>query len=206
MLALAQNNPSLEEGLQAALHAQKLMSKYNIHQEDVELEEIKDDIKSIFVESIERRVLMAWRKQLAVIIARNFRCKVYMKGNATAFRGYTQDIKIAAEVYKSLYIVGDKLAMKVQADVQKKTGSGKGIYNTYIVGFLKGIEEGFGEQSTALMIVVPKEVEEEFAEFSKNFEPGKGKKLEVLDADIYYKGKADGKSAVKARAVEDKNN
>ena len=50
MMALAENNPSEEEALSAALQAHKLMMKYNIHESEVTLEEVKEDIVSIFTE------------------------------------------------------------------------------------------------------------------------------------------------------------
>lgn len=204
MLALAQDNPSMEEGLAAALHAQKLMAKYNIHQEEVELEEVKDQISSIFTHQNHKLALMGWRKHLGAIVAKNFRCKCYIAGQDVVFRGYTQDANIALDVYMALYTIGNKLAKAEETKARKTTGSAKGVYNSFALGYLRGIEEGFGEQCTALMIIVPKEVEEEYAEFSKNFGKSKGMQTHNLDADIYNKGKVEGKSAVKARAVEKK--
>lgn len=206
-LALAKDNPSMEEGLAAALKAQKLMHKYNIHEEEVSLEEIKDEISSIFTEQKHDSHLKAWRKQLAVLVANNFRCKCYMSGKDVVFRGYTNDAQIALEVYLTLYRIGDKLARKTRKEEKEAAGSnsGKGLYNSFIVGFLTGLKEGFDEQCTALMIVVPKEVEEEFEAFSKeHLEEGKAVHLNCVDGELYAKGKAEGKKAVKARAIEGK--
>lgn len=204
MLALAQDNPSMEEGLAAALHAQKLMAKYNIHEDEVSLEEVKDEISSIFTHQNHKLALMGWRKVLGGIVAKNFRCKCYISGQDVVFRGYTQDAKIALDVYMALYTIGNKLAKAEETKARKETGSAKGVYNSFALGYLRGIEEGFGEQCTALMIIIPKEVEEEYAEFSKGFGKSKGMQTHNLDADIYNKGKVEGKSAVKARAVEKK--
>lgn len=203
MLALAKDNPSMEEGLAAALQAQKLMNKYNIHEDDVTLEEIKDDITSVFSEQKHDSQLHGWRKQLAMIVARNFRCKCYIQNQDVVFRGYTSDAKIALDVYLNLYIIGNKLGSKAYHEQLNETGSGKGAYNSFVAGFLKGIEEGLGEQCTALMIVVPKEVEEEFEEFSAGFKTSKTS-LSVADPELYNKGKREGKAAVKARQVEEK--
>lgn len=204
MLALAQDNPSMEEGLAAALHAQKLMAKYNIHEEEVTLEEVKDQISSIFTHQNHKLALMGWRKHLGAIVAKNFRCKCYISGQDVVFRGYTQDANIALDVYMALYTIGNKLAKAEETKARKETGSAKGVYNSFALGYLRGIEEGFGEQCTALMIIIPKEVEEEYAEFSKDFGKSKGMQTHNLDGEIYAKGKAEGKSAVKARAVEKK--
>lgn len=202
MMNLAKKNTSIEEGLSAALHAQKLMMKYNIHEEDVELEEIRDEITSVFSQQKHNSTFHSWRKQLAVIVARNFRCKCYIHNGDVVFRGYTQDAKLALEVYNNLYLIGDKGGSKAYHDKLTETGSGKGVYNSYVVGFLRGIEEGLGEQSTALMVITPKEVEEEFEEFSKDFKTSSNNNLSVTNSDSYYKGKADGKAAAKARQIE----
>lgn len=205
ILKLAQDNPSMEEGLAAALQAQKLMAKYNIHQEDVELEEIKDEIGSVFSEQKHDSQLHGWRKNLASIIAKNFRCKCYMHGKDVVFRGYKEDAKIALDVYMNLYTMGNKLGSKAYHDQLAETGSGKGAYNSFVLGFLKGIEEGLGEQCTALMIIVPKEVEEEFEEFTADFKHSKGGMVfNGIDGELFNKGKKEGKAAVKARQVEKK--
>lgn len=204
ILKLAQDNPSMEEGLAAALQAQKLMHKYSIHKEDVELEEIKDEITSIFSEQKHDSQLHAWRKHLAMIVAKNFRCKCYMSGQDVVFRGYKADAEIALEVYMNLYTIGDKLGSKAYKEQLAETGSGKGAYNSFILGFLKGIEEGLGEQCTALMIIVPKEVEEEYTEFSKNFKKSRGMAVHGVNGQLYEKGRREGKAAVKSRQLEDK--
>ena len=204
ILKLAQDNPSMEEGLSAALQAQKLMAKYNIHKEDVELEEIKDEIGSVFTDQKHNSSLHTWRKSLAMIIARNFRCKCYMNGQDVVFRGYISDAKIAKDIFMSLYAIGDRLGSKAYMDQLTNTGSGKGAYNSFVMGFLKGIEEGLGEQCTALMVIVPKEVEQEYAEFSANFKRGRAVSVSITDGELYKKGKVEGKAAVKSRQLESK--
>ena len=204
MLALAKDNPSLEEGLSAALQAQKLMMKYNIHEDDVTLEEIRDEISSVFSEQKHNSHLLAWRKQLALIVANNFRCKTYIQNSDIVFRGYTQDAKIALDVYLNLYTIGNKLAGQAYAEQKAETGSGKGAYNSFVLGFMKGIQEGLGEQSTALMVIVPKEVEEEFEEYSKDFKTSRGMNVDGVNSKTYEKGKREGKAAVKSRQVEKK--
>lgn len=203
MLALAENNPSMEEGLSAALQAQKLMAKYNIHEEDVTLEEIKDEICSVFTQQKHNSHLLSWRKTLASIVAKNFRCKCYLSGQDVVFRGYKKDAEIALEVYLSLYTIGNQLASKAYAEQKERIGTGKGAYTSYVTGFLTGVDEGLSVQCTALMIIVPKEVEEEYAQFSAGFKTSKTT-LRVNNAELYNKGKAEGKAAVKSRSIEKK--
>lgn len=204
VLKLAKDNPSMEEGLSAALKAQKLMAKYNIHEEDVALEEIKDQITSVFSSQTHNSHLRSWRKALAVVVAENFRCKTYLHGDDVVFRGYTQDAKIALDVYMTLYTIGHKLARAQRIDSKNTTGNSHGVYNSFIVGFLTGLKEGFGEQCTALMIVTPKEVTEEFEQFSANFQKSKTNRLNVTDIEAYAQGKVEGKAAVKARTLSKK--
>lgn len=204
ILKLAQDNPSMEEGLSAALQAQKLMAKYNIHEDEVTLEEIKDEITSVFSQQKHDSQLHNWRKGLASVVARNFRCKTYLQGGDVVFRGYKEDAKIALEVYLSLYTIGDRLGSKAYTQQLSETGSGKGAYNSFVTGFLSGVEEGLNVQCTALMIITPKEVEEEFVEFSADFKKGRKVTLKVQDSELYKKGKEEGKAAVKARSIEKK--
>lgn len=204
MFALAENNPSQEEATAAALQAQKLMMKYNIHEDDVTLEEIRDDIASVFSQQKHNSHLLKWRTFLANIVAKNFRCKSYLHGKDVVFRGYKQDAEIALEVYTILYETGDTLAGKSYREQKERTGSGKGAYNSFVMGFLKGVEESFGEQSTALMVIVPQEVEEEFEEFSKDFVTRTTHVKGVASARLFEEGRQEGKSAVKARSIETK--
>lgn len=204
MLALAENNPSQEEAIAAALQAQKLMAKYNIHEDEVTLEEIKDEIDSVFSEQPHDSHLMKWRKILAKIVAEAFRCNAYMHGKDVVFRGYLEDAKLALEVYLSLYSVGHALAKKTESKARSMNGTAKGVYNSFTAGFLKGVSDAFNEQCTALMIVTPKEVKEDFAQFCKeSCKSATTVSLKSNDYKAFSSGYEEGKSAVKARALED---
>lgn len=201
MMALAENNPSEEEALAAALQAHKLMAKYNIHESEVSLEEVKEDIVSIFSEQKHNSNLHKWRKQLGAIVAKAFRCKCYISGKDVVFRGYKDDAHLALDVYLMLYTVGDKLGSKAYSEQVKELGTGKGAYNSIVVGFLYGVRDAFNEQCTALMIVTPKEVEEDWESFSANMRTSKTS-FRVMDRELYAKGYSEGKKAVKSRAIE----
>lgn len=205
LLTLAGNNPSQEEALSATLMAQKLMAKYKI-EEDETLDEIKEDdaIDSIVTNQKKNSDLHSWRKQLALIVAKNFCCKCYMKGADVVFRGYRQDAEIALNAYMYLYTIGNSLGSKAYMETLKKTGSGKGIYNSFVMGFLKGVDEGLSVQCTALMLIVPQAVEDEWKSFSANFGKGRTATITISDIDAYSKGKREGKAAVNSRAIEKK--
>lgn len=203
MLALAENNPSMEEGLSAALQAHKIMAKYNIHEDDVTLEEVKNEILSIFSHQPHDSHLMSWRKQLGLVVATSFRCKCYLKGKDIVFRGYKADAQLAMDVYLMLYSVGHKLAKKEESKERTKSGTAKGIYTSVATGFVKGVNDALAKQCTALLVITPKEVEDDWVEFSSNM--GKSKaKLTVSNAQAYQTGYAEGKAAVKSRSLEKK--
>lgn len=204
MLALSENNPSEEEALSAALQAHKMMVKYNIHEEEVSFEEIKKDIKSVFSEQKHNSNLHKWRRQLAAVVAEAFRCKCYIHGRDIVFRGYEDDAQLALDVYLMLYNVGDKLGSKAYTTQLKNSGSGSGAYNSFVVGFLHGVQDAFYEQCTALMVVIPKEVEEEWNDFSAHMKTAKKIRYTIINRDLYEEGYSEGKRAVKSREIEDK--
>lgn len=202
MLSLAENNPSEEEALSAALQAHKLMAKYNINEEDVSLEEIKDEITSVFSQQKHGCHLMAWRKQLAGVVAKAFRCKAYVSGQDVVFRGYKDDAQLALEVYLMLYTVGDKLGSKAYSDQLEETGSGKGAYNSMTIGFLHGVSDALNAQCTALMVVTPKEVEEDWESFAAGFVKDRKMAATRINSKLYNEGYSEGKQSVKSRALE----
>lgn len=201
MMALAENNPSEEEALAAALQAHKLMAKYNIHEDEVTLEEVKEDIVSIFSEQKHNCHLMAWRKQLGAIVAKAFRCKCYISGQDVVFRGYKDDAQLALDVYLMLYKVGDKLGSAAYFQQLEETGTGKGAYNSVTTGFMFGVQDAFNAQCTALMIITPKEVEEDWEQFSAGFRTVNPRKNRI-NKELFNKGYEEGKQAVKSRAIE----
>lgn len=204
LLALAGNNPSENEALAAALKAQELMAKYNI-----ELAEVQDGkpAEKIVVEKYSPKAnchyVRKWRYDLANIIAKNFCCKTYViNREITVFYGYEKDAKIAVEVFKFLFETGSRLADRYWRKCRKEGKDTKGVLNAYLIGFCAGIEEALDKQCTALMIVTPKEVEEAYAEYSKNFGKIANNLKYAYDGRAYAEGKTDGKAAASARTIE----
>lgn len=205
MLALAENNPSQEEALSAALQAHKLMAKYNIHEDDVTLQEInEDEITSVFSTQTHDSHLMGWRKQLASVVSKAFRCKCYLNKGDVVFRGYKDDAQLALDVYLMLYTIGHKLAKKQETKERTATGSAKGIYTSFSIGFVYGVEEALNQQCTALLVVTPKAVEEDWTQFSANFRKGRASGG-VSNAAAFHSGKREGKEAVASRSIETKS-
>ena len=206
ILALSKNNPSKSEAISVAVTAQKLMAKYGIQEDDLTLEEIDENIGESTVEFKHNAHLLRWYKNLAVVVARNFRVKSYLdKNEDVVFRGFVEDTRIAAEIYRHLYNVGNRLAGKAYGRAMEANGTARGVYNSFIVGYLSGIEEALGEQCTALMLVTPKAVEEDYAEFcnTSGLET-KSSSVTGKKDENFEDGKKEGKAAVKSRGIADK--
>lgn len=207
VLELSRNNPSEEEAKSAALKAQKLMAEYHISMSEVDEVE---DIDSIVEKSVSIGTGSKWKYTLAGIIAKNFRCRHFFYGKSTVvFYGYEVDAEIAAETFKFLFKTGNKAAtnfynkMRNEAVRCGRFFDGTGIKNCFLVGFLEGISEVLDKQCTALMIVVPQEVNEGYVERTKD-----AKKINNrIKARSYYaeesraKGNRIGRNAISSRQL-----
>jgi hypothetical protein len=203
VLELSKNNPSEEEAKAAALKAQELLAKYNIKESD-----INDETSENIVEKFTDVGLAKWKYSLASVIARNFRCQMFMCGRRIYFYGYETDTEVACSTFEYLYKVGDKKANAYTRKVKKEVGSASGVYNSFTYGFTSGVKEALDAQCTALMIVIPEEVKESYAEYSKDFGT-KNTSISIRSngrtyghtKQAMYEGKQEGKSAMSARQI-----
>lgn len=203
ILALAGNNPNQNEAIAAALKAQQLMAKFNINEADLGDEITEDKIESM--ECVTSGKTQKWRLSLALVIAKNFRCKVYLSGSGNVtFYGYDNDAAIAKEVFLTMYEIGVKLSNKEKREARKESGTAKGIRNTFCLGFVNGIKTELEKQCTALMIVIPKEVEEKYNEEFKFSKTTRASISATNDRTIYNKGFQAGRDAVKGNRIEGK--
>lgn len=161
LLALAENNTSMQEAVDAVLKAQEFMAKYHM-----ECAEFKDGsceqeiIKTAHTLQRGHHDNCKWRYFLAEIIAANFCCKTYRSGRSVMFYGYEKDAQAAAEVFRFLYETGKRLANRYYRKCKREGRSTKGVQNVYLHGFCRGIQEVLEKQGSALMTVVPKKVED----------------------------------------------
>lgn len=211
-LALAQNNPSEEEAKAAALQAQKLLAKYGISAADVqatkEIEEIEESV--IWFKDCVKNPSRAWKINLASIVANNFRCRHFFYGKgAVVFYGHKTDAEAAAEVFKFLFSMGDRLAdretHRVFREYQKQGRRAvvSGVYNSWVSGFMVGLRDSLAQQCTALALVVPQDVKDAYIERSKNFGYMKsGMRQNKFDREAYEKGKQVGREAMGQRSLE----
>lgn len=162
LLRTAQDKGASEnEAMIAALRAQEIMAKYNVTITDVEDDEEDEIVKSGFSTGTGNK----WKYNLAHVIADNFCCKCYWLGREkVVFYGYKRHAEVAREVFRFLYNTGNRLATNYYFRVRNAGRNTNGVKNTFLIGFTYGVKSVLEKQCTALMLVTPKEVEEQFNE------------------------------------------
>lgn len=204
LLALAEKNPNENEAMSAALKAQELIAKYNIDiatlgasKEEPEIGTASHTIPSTY--HFNRK----WRYDLADVIARNFRCKMYVIGrDYVVFYGHKSDAQVALQTFTFLFNTGNKLAVKYYNDYRKTHSNSRGVLNAYLNGFTKGVAEALDKQCRALMLVIPKEVEEQWTTYSAGFGSMKNTLYISADDTISEAGRRDGKNIAESRYIE----
>lgn len=208
VLELSKNNPSQEEAQAAALKAQAMMAQYHIQLADVEeIEDVEDiEEKRIYVGAGNK-----WKFQLANIVADNFRCKTYCYGRTSiVFYGYKTDTEIAAETFKYLFKTGNISAksyyhkLRYEAVKNDQRFDGSGIVNSFLWGFMDGVRTALEKQCTALMIVVPREVEDAYSDidFDHTIKSGITIQYNSNGESARQAGIQKGRDSVSARQLE----
>lgn len=198
LLALSKNNDNENERMAAALKAQKLISEYDVNV--CELESGEDPMEEVISSYKSPR---AWHKYLAYIIAENFRCKLILTGGVATFFGYKHDAEAAKLVFDYLYRFSNSKGKKVSKTYSPPAGA----YNSYVLGFAEGVRIELEKQSEALMIVVPKSVDDAYSDM--NLRPTKARALSgdgigLLDRwELEEEGISDGRDAVRARRMNE---
>ena len=195
LLALsdADRNNSEEEAQAAMLKAQELMAKYDISIEQVETTENEEQYSH---ETCEHKWDYAYRVPLAQVMAKNFRCMVYMSNKKIVFMGHPSDAKICKATFEYAY----KFIMRKGNSVYNKHYTmgrpTKGVFNSYAHGFISGLKEALDAQCQALVVVTPADVIEEFNTVSSGWEKKKTKNIgnDVTNGEAWREGKSDGKS------------
>ena len=202
LLELSNNNPNENEALAAALKAQRLMAEY-----DLTIEQVKNKPESReIIEAIYRHTgkheMKKWKYGLATIVGNNFRCKVFMYGrDEVVFYGYKEDAKIALQVFSYLYEAGNKLAVRYYNQCRKEGKYTKGVMNTYLAGFRKGISSVLEKQCKALMIITPQEVIDKFNEKTKDFKTRTVSTAIMKNNAAFENGERDGADVARARSL-----
>lgn len=197
VLELSYNNPSKEEAQAAALKAQELMAKYQISMSDIDLKD--EAIDEIYIETGSGK---KWKRLLADVITRNFCCKMFLYGNNTiVFYGHKTDVKIAHDVFQNLFYTGNQLASKEYRDARSWGENTKGLVNDYLMGFVAGIKSVLDAQCTALMLVVPEDVEEGYNQKLAGCKVKHTTHRVNTWSSTYHKGFNAGRSQMQARQI-----
>jgi len=150
LFKLAENNTNQNEAQNAMLKAQQLMAQNGIEQSEVHQilkpkEVIQDHITDV-------RRLSWWEKNLASIIARNFRCEIYIskvryKGGSIVFLGLKDDVQLAKMVYNFATAAIQNDTTKFVKQYKKQyVVYNVGIKNDFLNGWLKGLDTKYKEQ------------------------------------------------------------
>lgn len=164
-----QNGASKNEAISAALMAQRLIAKYDIKEDELFVQESYEVVE---VES--EPVYRKFKIQLATIIAQNYRCRVWIKPegrkSSAVFVGRSIDANAAALIYNRLYECVNEYA---NSESIQYRGQGRGLYGNYYnsaaIAFLDGIKAELEKQCKELMLVRPKEVDEQFNKKTKGW-------------------------------------
>lgn len=204
LLALSdlERNPSESEAVSASLAAQRLLAKYNLSMVDVTGE--RDPAEEIEQVIADVGTGKKWKYKLANAVANNYACKTFSQGSdKLVFYGYKADILIARRVYIYLFKVGNRLAnqyvKKYRETISYDT---RGIYNSFVSGFINGVEKELEKQCTALALIVQPEVQESWDIFSAAMGT-RSWNIMSNDFEAYEEGFVEGKRALNAQYLED---
>lgn len=166
LLALAndKSDNADNEAIQALALAQKLMAKHGISMSEVQALSQKD--LPIVKTACEHKWDAGYRQPLASIIAKNYRCKPFLRGKTVYFMGKQNDTDIAKAAFEFAYKFIMRRGNQEYERARKLGQNTQGVFNSYATGFLSGLNQVLESQSRALMIVIPEEVETAFSELN----------------------------------------
>ena len=184
------------------MKAQELIAKYNLTLTDVE-KETQEIVTSEYRTGVDK----SWKYGLARAVADNFRVMIYWVDRRVAvFYGYKQDTMIAVQVFEYLFKTGERGARAACRKAYKENGTETGVYYSYTRGFTAGVKAALDAQSTALMVITPKEVKASYeayaAENLKQLPQMRNGSEKGTSSAAYEEGFRDGKSSAERRGLE----
>lgn len=176
LVSLAEGNANMEESHSAFLQAQAMMVKYGVDPNEITDD---DEVKEVLSQNgTDYKRLYWYERKLAFIVAKNFRCKNFIrwkhvKGKTqkqyrVEFMGLEADVELASSMYRlvlsAIEFYTQRYVRKHGIGVRHHTQS---LKDDYMRGFIDGLERKFVEQIESqewgLALVIPKEVEEKFS-------------------------------------------
>lgn len=205
LLALAADNPSVAEATAAALRAQKLMAEHDVREN--ELADDEEELVEVMSASYSGK---AWRRWMAGVIADNFRCRTWAcvgfnevgkRVERQVFLGYDTDASAAKLTFEMLTNAGEDLAREAARRERLVAGTAKGVKNAFLYGYTIGVKQELEKQAQALMLVRPKEVEDEYQSRTRTFKRAASPKVDRRRQWYVSKGAESGRDAVRSRRL-----
>lgn len=209
LLELSKNNPNKEEAILALTKARELMFKHN-----VDIENIKKDDTNYFEKIVQ---LKKWKNWIIFFV-------MYLNdafGTFSLYNQYTKRIYFygekekvlgVSEIFEFLFEIADYLAMKEYKNYLKEYGTGKGIYLSYILGFINGVNNALEKQNREFekygIVIVTSEVLKQQVRKDKNAVEKREKKLfnkninEDLNREVFDKGYDEGITILDKKQIE----
>jgi hypothetical protein len=209
LLELSKNNPNKEEAILALTKARELMFKHN-----VDMENIKKDDTNYFEKIVQ---LKKWKNWILFFL-------MYLNdafGTFSLYNEYTKRVYFygekekvlgVSEIFEFLFEVADYLAMKEYRNYLKEYGTGKGIYLSYILGFINGVNNALEKQNREFeeygIVIVTSEVLKQQVRKDKNAVKKREKRLfnkninTDLNREVFDKGYDEGITILDKKQIE----
>lgn len=213
LLELSKNNPNKEEAILALTKARELMFKHNINIENIE----KDD-KNYFEKIVQLKKWKNWIIFLVMYLNDAF-------GTFSLYNEYTKKVYFygekekvlgVSEIFEFLFEIADYLAMKEYRNYLKEYGTGKGIYLSYILGFINGVNNALEKQNREFeeygIVIVTSEVLKQQVRKDKNAVDKREKRLfnkninEDLNREVFDKGFDEGITILDKKQIKGDGN
>lgn len=193
-------NDSDAEAELAILKAQELMAKY-----DISIEEANEEKGPEYLEATcEHKWDYAYRVPLAHVMAKNFRCELFLRGKRIIFMGHKTDAEICKATFEFAYNFIMKRGSQEYNWRYQAGRRTKGVFNSYATGFIIGLQKALDAQCVALAIVTPPDVTSRYEEMSKNWKVNKTRmRGDSMDPEIVQKGVKDGKEFMTKKSIKD---
>lgn len=209
LLELSKNNPNKEEAILALTKARELMFKHN-----VDIENIKKDDTNYFEKIVQ---LKKWKNWIIFFV-------MYLNdafGTFSLYNEYTKRVYFygekekvlgVSEIFEFLFEIADYLAMKEYRNYLKEYGTGKGIYLSYILGFINGVNNALEKQNREFeeygIVIVTSEVLKQQVRKDKNAVEKSEKRLfnkninTDLNREVFDKGYDEGITILDKKQIE----
>lgn len=193
------------EARAALLKAQELMAQHNISMRDVNGVSVvqEENVSEVDLDNGRTR-LPAWQKGLVNVIAKNFRCGIYMQRYARNRRkfvlyGMESDVQTAKEVIEFALKSAENCWLKYKRRRERIDGPSPSravterIKNDYFLSFTKGVSEAFKAQVEEKGIVLAQDAKVKRFVAEQNFRQESSRINTLGDSHAQQSGYQDGR-------------